>query len=83
MHGNYNLNSAAKSQLSYICMCVGFSPAGSVTLRSVIIALPEPGTTGMQKYMISYVDSKNVTRCLTVNSKKENADMFKTIKRCV
>ena len=41
-------------------MCVWFGPAGSVTLRSVIIALPEPRTTGMTKYTINSVRSESV-----------------------
>ena len=38
-----------------MCVCVGL-----VMLRNVIIGLPEPGTTGVQKHVISYVHCENV-----------------------
>ena len=42
-------------------MCVCVSVCGSVTLRNAIIAILESGTTGMQKHVISYVHTKNLS----------------------
>ena len=55
-----------------VCVCVCVSVCGLVTFRNAIIALLEPGTTGIQKHVISFVHSKNVYK---------NADIFKAIKR--
>ena len=60
-------------------MCVG--GCGKVTLRNVIITLPEPRTTSIQKDVINYVYSENVYlmfwRC---NKKRKKAEIFKQLK---
>ena len=61
--GSKNLTLLSK----YICILVYINICGSVMLRNVIIALPEPETTGMQKNMISYFHSEMFTRCLAMH----------------
>ena len=49
-----------------VCVCVCVCVCGLVMLRNVIVALPEPGITGMQKHVISCIHSENV--CLVFNN---------------